>query len=139
MIKGVLPMENTIISLEKGAVERWRKGDVWGWTEISDEDVTYFDTGTSKRIDGLEALKREYAKRVGKIRYDVKEFLDPKILVHGDAAVLFYRFFSTYLNPDGSIAGRIPWNCTEVYAKTDGKWKIVHTHWSFIKGEIKRD
>jgi len=29
------------------------------------------------------------------------EFIYPKIRVHGDAALLFYRFFSTHLNPDG--------------------------------------
>ncbi len=124
-----------LMALESAAMERWRKGDPWGFTDISAPDVTYFDTGTPKRLDGLEALKKEYANRVGKIHYDVMEFIDPKVQVHGDAAVLFYRFFSTHLNPDGSIASRTPWNCTEVYSKIDGKWKIVHTHWSYINGE----
>lgn len=124
-----------VMALESAAMERWRKGDPWGFTDISAPDVTYFDTGTPKRIDGLEALKAEYAKRVGKIHYDVMEFIDPKVQVHGDAAVLFYRFFSTHLNPDGSIATRTPWNCTEVFFKIEGKWKIVHTHWSYINGQ----
>ena len=124
-----------LMALEFAAMERWRKGDPWGFTDISAPDVTYFDSGTPKRLDGLEALKSEYAKRVCKIHYDVMEFIDPKIRVYRDAAVLFYRFFSTYLNSDGSIAGRIPWNCTEVFSKIDGKWKIVHTHWSYINGE----
>lgn len=125
-----------LMALESAAMERWRMGDPWGFTDISAQEVTYFDVGTPKRIDGLEALKAEYAKRVDKIHYDVMEFIDPKILVHDNAAVLFYRFFSTHLNPDGSIAGRIPWNCTEVFSKIDGNWKIVHTHWSFINGEV---
>lgn len=124
-----------LMALESAAMERWRKGDPWGFTDLSALEVTYFDTGTPKRLDGLEALKAEYAKRVGNIHYDVMEFIDPKVQVHGDAAVLFYRFFSTYLNSDGSIAWRIPWNCTEVFSKVDGKWKIVHTHWSYINGE----
>ena len=124
-----------IMGLESAAMERWRKGDPWGFTDISAQEVTYFDTSTPKRLDGLEALRAEYAKRVGKIQYDVMEFIDPKIQVHGDAAVLFYRFFDTHINPDGSIAYRIPWNCTEVYSKIDGKWRIVHTHWSYINGQ----
>jgi ketosteroid isomerase-like protein len=123
-----------VMALEYAAMERWRKGDPWGFTDISAPEVTYFDTGTPKRLDGLEALKAEYAKRVGKIHYDVMEFIDPKVQVHGDAAVLFYRFFSTHLSPDGSIASRTPWNCTEVFFKIEGKWKIVHTHWSYING-----
>ena len=132
--KGVL---GELIALESAAMERWRKGDPWGFTDISAEEVTYFDTGTPKRIDGLDALKTEYAKRVGKIHYDVMEFIDPKIRVYGDTAFLFYRFFSTHLNPDGSIASRTPWNCTEVFVKISNQWKIVHTHWSLINGEVR--
>ena len=124
-----------LLAMERAAMERWRKGDPWGFTEISAPEVTYFDTGTPSRLDGLDTLKAEYAKREGKIRYDVMEFIDPKIQDHGDTAVLSYRFFSTCVNPDGSIASRTPWNCTEVFFKIDGKWKIIHTHWSFINGE----
>ena len=124
-----------LMALERAAMERWRKGDPWGFTEISAPGVTYFDTGTPNRLDGLEALKAEYAKREGKIRYDIMEFIDPKVQVHGDTAVLSYRYFSTCVNPDGSVASRTPWNCTEVFFKTGGKWKIIHTHWSFINGE----
>ena len=123
-----------LMALESAAMERWRKGDPWGFTAISAPQVTYFDTGTPHRLDGLDTLKDEYAKRAGKIHYDVMEFIAPMAQVHGDAAVLFYRFFDTHLRPDGSIERRTPWNCTEVYAKIGGVWRIVHTHWSFING-----
>lgn len=125
-----------IMDLEQGAMKRWRQGDPWGFIEISAPEVTYFDTGTPKRLDGLEALKAEYSKRVGKIHYDVMDFISPKVQIHGNAAVLSYRFFSTVLNPNGSVQTRIPWNCTEVFFKMDGKWKIIHTHWSFINGRM---
>ena len=87
-------------------------------------------------MNGLDALKAEMAQREGKIHYDVMEFIAPRIQVQGNAAVLTYRFFSTQLNPDGSISSRTPWNCSEVYVRIDGKWRIVHNHWSYIKGEI---
>ena len=124
----VKSVEVTIMLLEKGALERWRKGDPWSFIEISAPEVSYFDTGTPSRLDGLETLKAEYARREGKIHYDIMEFIDPKVQVHGNAAVLSYRFFSTKLNPDGSISSRIHWNCTEVFFKIDGKWRITHTH-----------
>jgi ketosteroid isomerase-like protein len=127
-----------VMGLESAAMERWRKGDPWGFIEISAPGVTYFDTGTPRRLEGLEALTAEYKQREGKIHYDVMEFLGPRVQVHGDLAVLTYRFFSTTLKQDGSIAGRMPWNCTEVFARSEGKWKIVHTHWSLIKGEPSR-
>ena len=124
-----------VMALESAAMERWRKGDPWGFIEISAPDVTYFDTGTPQRLNGLDALKAEYAQRVGKIFYDVMEFIAPMIQVHGDLAVLTYRFFSTRLNPDGSISSRTPWNCSEIFARSAGRWQIIHTHWSLIKGE----
>jgi ketosteroid isomerase-like protein len=124
-----------VMALESAAMERWRKGDPWGFIEISAPDVTYFDTGTPQRLNGLDALKAEYAQRVGTIHYDVMEFIAPMIQVHGDLAVLTYRFFSTRLNPDGSISSRTPWNCSEVFARSAGRWKIIHTHWSLINGE----
>jgi len=124
-----------VMALEAVAMERWRKGDPWGFIEISAPEITYFDTGTAHRLNGLNALRAEYAKREGQIHYDVMDFIDPKVQVSGDTAVLFYRFFSTQLNPDGSVSSRIPWNCTEVFAQIDGQWKIIHTHWSFIRGE----
>jgi ketosteroid isomerase-like protein len=124
-----------LMALEAGAMDRWRKGDPWGFIEISAPQVTYFDTGTPQRINGRDALRAEYAPREGKIFYDVMDFIDPRVQVQGDLAVMFYRFFSTRLNPDGSIQSRVPWNCTEVFARTGGQWAILHTHWSFIRGE----
>ena len=124
-----------LMALESAAMQRWRKGDPWGFIEISAPEVTYFDTGTPQRINGREALVAEYAQRQGKIFYDVMDFIDPRVQVCGDLAVLFYRFLSTWLNQDGSVTHRTPWNCTEVFTRLAGQWRIIHTHWSLIKGE----
>jgi hypothetical protein len=130
--KGIL---EELMQLEKGAMERWRKGDPSGFIEISAPQVTYFDTGTIQRINGLEALKAEYSQRAGKIYFDVMDFITPQVQINGDLAVLSYRFLSTWLDSDGSVSDRIPWNCSEVYGKIESRWKILHTHWSYIKGE----
>jgi uncharacterized protein (TIGR02246 family) len=124
-----------VMALESAAMERWRKGDPWGFTDISAPEVTYFDPETPKRINGREALKAEYAQREGKIFYDVMDFIAPRVQVCGDMTVLVYRFLDTWLNPDGSVSNRKPWNCTEVFMRIDDQWRIVHTHWSYIKGE----
>jgi ketosteroid isomerase-like protein len=128
-----------LLALERGAMLRWRRGDPTGFLEISAPDVTYFDSGTPRRIDGLDALTRDYRERAGKIRYDVMEFIRPSVQAHGDTAVLFYRFLSTHLRDDDSIKRRTPWNCTEVYARRGGVWKIVHSHWSLIGGRSAQD
>ena len=123
-----------IMRLETSALERWRKGDPSGGLEISAAEITYFDPETPARLNGWDELKKAYDKVAGKIHYDVMEFVNPRFQVFDESAVLFYQFFSTTLNSDGTIQSRTPWNCTEVYAKTAAGWKIVHSHWSFIKG-----
>jgi ketosteroid isomerase-like protein len=124
-----------MMRLESDSMERWRKGDPWGYIELYAPHVTYFDTGTPQRINGREALRAEYQQREGKIFYEVMDFIDPRVLVCGDMAVLFYRFLSTRLNPDGSVASRIPWNCSEIYVRMEDDWRIIHNHWSYIRGE----
>ncbi len=124
-----------ILALEFAAMERWRKGDPGGFLEIMAPQITYFDTGTPQRVNGLQAMQAEYASRAGKIFYDVMDFIDPHLQLMGDMAVLSYRFFSTRLHPDGSILSRIPWNCSAVYMRQNRKWRMIHNHWSFINGE----
>ncbi|MBN1264147.1 MAG: nuclear transport factor 2 family protein [Anaerolineales bacterium] len=124
-----------VMELESAAMERYDHGDPWGFTDLSAEDVTYFDTTTVVRVNGLEALKALYKEREGKIFCPVIDFIDPQIRVFGDMAVLVYRFLSTRLNPDGTVSHRTPWNCSEVFRRTGGNWRIIHTHWSYILGE----
>jgi len=124
-----------IMRLETGALERWRKGDPQGGLKIAAPEITYFDPDTPARLNGLEELKKAYDKVAAKIRYDVMEFVNPRLRGDKDAAVLFYQFLSTTLNPDGTVHSRTPWNSTEVYAKTEGGWKVVHSHWSYINGQ----
>ena len=123
-----------LLSLERAAMDRWRRGDSWGFAELSADELTYFDPDTLRRIDGLLALKAEFARREDKMRCDMVEFVDPHVQAYGDAAVLSYRCLSTVSSLAGSHASRVPWNCTEVYVRRQGEWKIVHTHRSYVLG-----
>jgi len=129
--------EALIINMENAALKRYRTGDPTGYLEIYAPDVTYYDSGTPGRVNGLEEMKKLLIPRTGKIRYDFGDFVERRLHIYGDTAVYYFRYLSGVLNPDGTIKKRTPWNCTEVYAKIGGQWKIIHSHWSFIKGERK--
>ena len=116
-----------IIALESAALDRWGKGDPSGYLEISAPDVVYFDPFTERRVDGLAALTAYYAPIRGKIFMERYELLNPQVQVVGDAAVLTFNFVS-----HGS-EGQMRWNCTEVYRRDAGAWKIIQTHWSFTQ------
>ncbi len=93
----------------------------------SDQDVVYFDPFQPARIDGLPALRQLYNELRGKIRIDSDEIVDPKVQVHGDVAVLTFRFVSR-----GS-EDEMHWNTTEIYRRKEEGWRIVHSHWSFTQ------
>lgn len=124
-----------LMAIETAAMGRWRKGDPHGFITISAPEVTYFDNGTQRRLNGLKELQAEYKKREDQTGFDVMEFINPQVQVYGDTAVLTYQFLSTVLKPEGTVRVRIAWHCSEVFAKLGGEWRIVHTHRSYIKGK----
>ena len=118
-----------IVHLEQAALQRWCAGDPSGFLELSAPDVTYFDPFLSKRLDGLDKPAAYYES--GKIFAARYEMVEPSVQEIGDAAILTFRFNSY----SGSEGAQMRWNCTEVYRRTEGTWRIVHTHWSFTAQE----
>jgi len=120
----------TIMELERAALERWGRGDPEGFLEISAPDLSYFDPFIEGRLDGLPALRAMYDQIRGKIHIDRFEIVEPRVQVAGDAAVLTFRFKSY-----GGGAS-MDWNTTEVYQRDQGGWRIIHTHWAFHQPQL---
>jgi len=127
------PADETIIALERGALDRWGKGDPQGFFEIMASDQTYFDPATAKRIDGQDALKKYFAPIAGKIRIERVEMIDPKVQRSGDLAVLTFNLVDYGGQFNGGPKTTTRWNSTEVYQRINGSWKIIHSHWSYTK------
>ncbi len=115
----------TLIMLEKAALERWGRGDPSGFLEISAPDVVYFDPFLDCRLDGWEALHAYYEALRGQVHVDRYELLNPSVQARGEMAVLTFN----YVSYTGEQVSR--WNCTEVYRCDAGNWRIIQTHWSF--------
>ena len=127
---------DTIIALERGALDRWGRGDPEGYLELYAPDVTYFDPTREKRVDGLEAMRQLLQPIKGLVKVDRYEMIAPHVYAAGGMATLTYNLISHARRPDGGTVA-IRWNSTAVYAQVDGRWKIVHSHWSYTKPEIK--
>jgi ketosteroid isomerase-like protein len=126
-----------IIAMERAALDRWGHGDPQGYIETFAPEITYFDPAVEKRVDGVEAMKAYIAPFTGKIKIDHYDMINPTVQRHGDAAVLSYNLVSYARRPNGATVP-VRWNCTEVYSLIDGKWKIIHNHWSYTKPELKQ-
>ena len=118
-----------VISLERGALDRWGKGDPKGFLETYAPEITYFDPFTQRRVDGIAALTEYYRPITGKIKVLRYEMIGTKVQRHGDVAVLTYNLRSEGLQPDGKQV-TVLWNSSSVYVRMGGKWKVIHSHWS---------
>jgi ketosteroid isomerase-like protein len=124
--------EATIIGLEKAALERWNHGDPTGFLELSAPDVVYFDPFLERRLNGLDELTALYKPITGQVHVDRYEMLNPLVQATGKMAVLTFNLNSYEKETVQK------WNCTEVYRlEADGKWRIIQTHWSLTKPELK--
>ena len=127
----------TIIALERAALDRWGKGDPGGYLSIYDAEITYFDPARETRADGLPAMEAYYAPVAGKIKVDRYEMIAPKVQRRGDVAVLSYQLVSHGTSASGN-AYVLRWNSTKVYARSGNDWKLLHDHWSYTKPELKQ-
>ena len=122
-----------IINLEKAALDRWSKGDTGGFIEQVADEMTYFDPNLETRLDKSSKFKEYMTPINGTFSIYRYELLNPSVQLHGNVGVLTFNL-NNY-SKEGDITSR--WNSTEVYAKINGKWKIIHSHWSYVKPELK--
>jgi RNA polymerase sigma factor (sigma-70 family) len=126
-----------IVALEKGALDVWAKGDPSGFYAIMADEETYFDPLTETRVDGVAALKAHFAPFEGRFRIERYELLNPRVDVAGETAVLTFNLVNHGARFDGGPPGTSRWNSTEVFRRIGGRWRIVHSHWSYTRPETK--
>jgi ketosteroid isomerase-like protein len=127
---------DTLIAMEKAALDRWGNGDPDGFLEIIAEDYTYFDPFIDSRVDNHEAIKVIYDAIRGQVSVDRFELIDPKVQIDGDIAILTFNYKSYGRLSDGTEGERSHWHTTEVFRKYGEDWKLISTHWSFTKPQL---
>jgi uncharacterized protein (TIGR02246 family) len=128
--------DDAIVALERGAMDRWGKGDPSGYLDLYTRDLTYFDPSQARRVDGLAALTKAFEPIRGKVKIDRYEMISPRVQRGGSMALLTYNLVTNGRGPDGRQA-TYRWNVTAVYTQVDGRWKLAHSHFSFTTPEPK--
>jgi ketosteroid isomerase-like protein len=123
--------EGTLIALERAALDRWGKGDPSGYLELYAPEVTYFDPQRERRLDGLDQLTAAFAPIKGLVNTPRYDLVAPSVYRRGDLAVLSFNLVVYGAQQPTPTITR--WNTTSVYALIDGRWKIVHHHFSLTK------
>jgi ketosteroid isomerase-like protein len=122
-----------ILMLERGALDRWGKGDPGGFLELYAADITYFDPMTAARIDGHQAMVNYYRPWVGTIQIARYEMLNPHVVVDGNTALLTYNLVNYIRDAQGVESVGSRWNSTTVYQHRENSWRSIHSHWSFTR------
>lgn len=131
------PADHEVIAVERAALDRWGKGDPEGFLSLYADEITYFDPMQDRRIDGVPALRALYGPLAGKFTIDRYEMVNPKVQRYGDIAVLTYNLQNYARQADGSERPTSRWNSTAVFRRIDGRWRTIHSHWSFTKPDIR--
>jgi uncharacterized protein (TIGR02246 family) len=129
-----------LVRLERAALDRWITLDPDGYLDLFAPDVTYFDPTTERRIVGLTAMQTRLApmKTMKAPFSDPRyEMIEPRVQRHGDVALLTFNLINYGKLADGAERELARWNSTEAYARVEGRWRIIHSHWSYIQPPVK--
>jgi ketosteroid isomerase-like protein len=89
-------------------------------------------------VDGLKAMTDLLVPFTGKIKVDRYDMINPTVQRYGDMALLTFNLVNYRKSADGTEQPFVRWNSTESYARIDGRWQIIHSHWSYVKPELKQ-
>jgi hypothetical protein len=123
------PSAEFIIAKEKMALDRWAKGDPYGYIELAAEEITYFAEGIDTLVKGFNAFEKVNAAVKGKVNIPRFEMRDPKVQLHGEVGILTFVLYN--YSDKNSITSR--WKSTEVYLLENNDWKLIHSHWTVFK------
>jgi ketosteroid isomerase-like protein len=97
------------------------------------DDYTEFSPGTPIRIDGKAMNSRLYeAGSTDGSKPLVSDMVNAKVQVYGDTAILTYNFVGMMQTKDGKVESNNAVS-TRVYALVNGKWQLVHGHFTAIQ------
>ena len=116
----------TLLTLERSALDRWSEGDTVGYTSTMSDDATYFDHATPELLQGIEAIRSHVGGFQGTFRIPRYEITSPVLHRSADLAVLAFNWDP--FGPDGRALMR--WNATTIYRRVGDRWRLIHAQWA---------
>jgi uncharacterized protein (TIGR02246 family) len=106
------------------------RGDKAALTQIFDPNVTHFHPGSPYRFVGRDRLVQEF-EVASKNQQDMHfEMVDPQVqMAAKDVAIVTYYIVESWADKNG-VRSSAKEKATEVYVQKDGRWTMIHGHYS---------
>ncbi len=119
-------MEADVLEVVRAFNRAFAENDAERYFSHVDRDITVITPSNPYRVDGIDADRAEFEAglRSGATRVHFFQELQPKVQLLGDAAVVTYYSRGSY----GAAAKTAYLKETDVLARRDGRWKVVHVH-----------
>ncbi len=118
-----------LIEMEVQAARAFNRGDLQGVLHFFEpEEFTGFSSTQYDRIHGLKDLRRTfefYLREATDVEYSIAR---PEVQVFGGSAVVTFYWEVKLRGP--KIRENIHGRATHVYVQQEGRWRIVHEHFS---------
>ena len=121
----------TLHAQATAVMERWYKGDPFGWLDNMADEATYMSPFEKHRIDGKGALVDLIAPAEGQIHSPGFDIVDPDLHLGEDMAVFTYHL--SELDENGALS--YAWKVTEAYRLVGSEWKMIHAHFTPNMGD----
>ena len=105
------------------------RGESQVLSEIFDANITHIHPGEPYRFVGRERLVQEFVAAAAHMEKPSFEMLEPRVqFASAEAAVLTYYISEHWM--DNGSPHHVSEKATEVYARRNGKWIMIHSHYS---------
>lgn len=121
-------IEKAILEIEKQQVAAFNQRDLKTVLSFFDKNIVCFSSTQHERITGRAGLRRTfeyYLKEAEQVQYRISQ---PVVQVYGDTAIASFYWTVKLIN--GSKRRRIDGRGSHILVKRNGRWKIVHEHFS---------
>ena len=117
-----------ILAIEEGLVNAFNLADIDKILTYFDTDLTGFSSTQHMRLASPAELRKTFEYYMAKAPTVDYVISDPQVTVYGDTAIL--TFYWAVRMRNGKKRKPIEGRGTHVLSKRNGKWKIVHEHFS---------
>lgn len=121
-------VESQVLQVIKDFNRAFKNNDPDKYFSYIDDQITVITPSNPYRVEGIKDDRDEfeYGIRSGAARVGYFQEMQPKVQLYGDVAVVTYFSRGSY-GPEGQ-AKTFYYKETDVLARKEGTWKIVHIH-----------